>query len=254
MMKKRFNSPIALSVLLTLTLVSPSLAYAKDEASSRAGSLQTSFCASLDLATQKIDQNILAQEDKYAVKEKEREVRIIEKMGARERATQGIRLDTDVTHDKVFVKLVAHSRSEEDKTAIGEFKQGLDRAIAKRRESVDAAVKTFNTESAKLIALRERDIDNATTTLRNATIKAANSAKINCKNGLAGTTVRARYARDLKNARLQFQADITSALRRNEGISTLIKNRDADIKTAVDEFKDALSTLRLDLESTLETN
>ncbi len=254
MMKQRFNFFISLTVLLSLSLVSPSFAYAKDEPASRAESMQADFCASLDLVTQKIDQNILAQEDKYASKEKDREVRSAEKASVRERTTQGTRFDTDAKYDKVFAKLIAHAKSEEDKAVIEKFKLGLDKAISKKRASIDAAVTTFNAESAKFIALRELDIDNATTTLRNATIKAEIVARNNCKKGLAGTTVRARYARDLKNARMKFQADVTSALKRNEGIFPLTKSRDADIKNAVDEFKDELAILRLDLESTLETN
>lgn len=254
MMKQRFNPFISQAVLVALVFAAPSFVYAEDADTSRADANQSHFCASLDVATQKIAQNIFAQEDKYAGKEKDREERVTEKVGARERATQGIRLDTDSTHEKVFAKIIAHAKSDEDKAAIGQFKHGLEIAISKRRASVDAVLATFGTESAKLIALRGRDIDNATTTLRNTTNKAANSAKINCKNGLAGTIVRARYTRDLKNARLQFQADVTSALKHNEEISALIKNRDADIKSAVDDFREALANLRVDLQSTLEAD
>ncbi len=254
MMKQRSKFFIVQIGLLTLSMAAPSFVYAEEGATSSTESMQTHFCASLNVATQKIAQNILLQEGKYANKAKERETRLEEKSSARERITQSTRLDTDATHDKVFAKLADHATTDSEKAAIEKFKQSLDTAIFARRASVDAAVETFNIESAKLTALRAHDIDNRTTTLRNATIKAENAAKANCKNGLAGTIVRTRYTRDLKNARKQFQADVDSALKRNDRLSLVIKNRDADIKKAVEVLRDTLATLRHELESNLKEN
>lgn len=254
MMNPRSKLFIVQAALLSLCMAAPTFVYAEADATSTARDPQVNFCASLEQATQKIAQNILEQESKYANKEKDRQSRFEDKVSARERTMQSTRLDTDVVHDRMFTKLVAHATTDEERAAIEKFKQGLNIAIATRRASVEAAVTRFNSESAKLIALRAHDIDNATTTLRNATTKAGIVARNNCKKGLAGTTVRARYTRDLKNARMQFQVDVASALKRNQGISPLIKSRDTDVKAAVDEFKDTLATLRLELETTLRAN
>ncbi len=254
MMKQRSKFFTVQAALLLLYMAVAPFAYAEAVVTSSAESTLPHFCASLDVATPKIAQNIFDQEDKYASKEKDRETRLENKASAHERATQSIRLNTDAMHDRVFAKIMMYATSENEKMAIEKFRQELDIATSKRRASVDAATATFNTELAKIIATRTHDIDNATTTLRNATIKAGNAARANCKNGLAGTIVRTRYTRDLKNARMQLQADVTSALKRNEGIPVLIKNRDADVKKAVDAFRDALATLRHELESTLKVN
>ncbi len=254
MMKQRSKFFTVAAALLLLCMTGPTFVYAEEATTSTNLGTGSHFCASLDVATQKIAQNLLEKEDKYANKEKDREVRLGEKSSARERSKQSVRLDTDAKHDRVFAKLIEHATSEKEKAVIEKFRQELDNAISTRRASVDAAVTTFNTESARLIATRTHDIDTATTTLRNATMKAGNIAKANCKNGLAGTTVRTRYTRDLKNARIQFQADVASALKRNERIAELINNRDTDVKSAVDEFKDTLASLRLELETNLKSD
>lgn len=254
MMKLRSKFLKGGAALLLLCMAAPSFVYAKESTTSSAGSSGLRFCASLDVATQKIAQNIFEKQDKYSSKEKDREARLEEKASLRERNTQGARLDANAKHDKVLTKLSEHATSQNEKSAIEKFRHELDIAIAKRRASVDAALLTFNTESAKLIAARANDIDTATTSLRNRTMKAGNTAKVNCRNGLSGTTVRTRYTRELKNARTQFQSDVASALGRNQDIALLIKNRDVDIKNAVELFKDTLTSLRADLEASLETN
>ena len=248
----------ALAILLVFSFMFPILSIAKNDNpgtgnqnqgningsvnANKNTEIQRAFCLRIENWIEKVDQNLVRNQERIMNKQEERLQNMEEKRLQREQKLVDFREKWEQNRERQYEKLQEIAQTDAQKQAVLEFKQTTETALTARKIAVDAAISAFRSGLDQLINNRKTTVENAKNTYRNTYQVAVQKAKEDCAAEVDANQVRTTFMATLRAGRDKYNSDRQGI----EKISTkaLVETRQAAFKKALDDFKTAMQTAR----------
>ncbi len=158
-----------------------------------------------------------------------------------------LRTEQDARREEWYGKLDDLAETDEEREAVGVFRDAVDTAVDARRDAVDAAREAFQDAVEALSDDRQDDRDTLAARYREQVKAAVATAEAACENGDDMGEIRTQFRNALQSAHgaLGEERDGSNGL--GEEISKLAGIRNEAIRVAMEDFHDALDVAKADL-------
>jgi hypothetical protein len=210
-------------------------------------------CLRLETATNSIRTKLAENKERWDARKIERSENWTEKTSNLQDRLEQKRLEADDKRDDAIEKLKAEYPDAEQREAIEEFQNTVEKAVTDRRNAFDAAHKAYREVVASLLQKRHDSFKTALATQKAAIDAAIAQAKSDCATGVEASEIRTELANAIKEARAQFQTDRAAVEKIKSQIEALRETRKEAIKEAQDKFNETLADAREALKEVLDS-
>lgn len=141
------------------------------------------------------------------------------------------------------------------KAAAIEFRGAVEAAIKARREAIDNAKETMNSEIEKAIGSRNSATETLRTDFEADVATAINKAKNSCQEDATSEDLKnvlAQLKSDVKAAQEEYKSQINETKKVQTTIHALRETRKAAVKKAIEDFKAAMKTAQENFRNAIE--
>ncbi|MFH1451324.1 MAG: hypothetical protein ABIF89_01820 [bacterium] len=209
------------------------------------------FCERIGEIYSRAEQRIVSLESKLTEKRNEQQERLRLRREQRNENKEQNRFLWDQNRQEHIAKLEEKAQTDEQKAAVIVFKQAVEIAIYARRTAVDVAQDIFHQGLDDLIVTRKQEADNLALRYREEVRNALQEGQSDCTQGESPKTIRERNRTRLQAARQEYHDNAQVITGMGSQVGTLIEIRNAAVKTAHDNFKEALAEAIADLKLVL---
>lgn len=153
----------------------------------------------------------------------------------------------DEARNKMYDKLNESAETDEQKEAVKDFVNAVDRAVSERRADIDAAVQSFQADVDKLVSSKKKSSSDIASSFETSMEEAIETAKNECDSNTDPKTVRENLLGKMKAARENAVEERKGLESMKDEIQKLIDKRKNAIKAAREKFVDAVENAREDL-------
>ncbi len=200
------------------------------------------ICLRIDELSEKIDGGINQKEEKIEVMIEERLQNKEINRNNRDEKLIEFRSKADEWREANYKKLEAKAVNDEQKEAVEKFKETIETAVNVRRGVIDLTIDTFRDGVDRAIADHKTSVEEVKSAYRESVKAAFEKAKSDCDAGVSATTVRTNLKTSLQAARGQLKEDKAGAAKFSESMKTLIAAKKAAFEKAIADFKAEVQT------------
>lgn len=216
--------------------------------------MQAKMCERLGGFISKMDERISQGENKVQNRHQERLTNWEDRQNEVEANLAQFRNQRDTNIEAHFKALEERVKTEEQKKAVANFEETVQKAIETRRNAVDAAMDDFRDGVKKAIDSKQGAVDTAMADFKNAKSAALEKAKSDCDKGVAPATVRQNLRASLGLARQKFQTSRQNSEKVGTTVTALVATRKQAVEKALAEFKASMTQARTELKKSFPTD
>ena len=143
--------------------------------------------------------------------------------------------------ERMYQNLMNKAETDEEKAAVTQFQNAVEKAVADRQAAIDAAKGAFRNGVDAARASRQADGSQALAAFKNDMQQALSQAKADCEAGKEQSEVRQAYQEALVSARTELK-ETRAKNGLGETVSQLAKTRTEAVKKALTDYRSALET------------
>ncbi len=176
----------------------------------------------------------------------EKRTEVLEKVRARklEQNSKIAKHRTDMLAkwEEKLKEITADATTDEQKTALAEFRVLVKTAMDVRKTAVDAAMLDYRTDLEALVASRQEQLRSATTAFRTSVTAAIAKAKADCAAGVLPEIIRQTLIASIKTAREKLQTEMKALDPNGPTVRELVQTRNESVRKANQTFKETVQT------------
>lgn len=209
------------------------------------------FCTNVNSYATRVTNQLANNEGNLKNRQEQNQNALKERETNRDRQLIQTRNYGDADRLEVYNRLEEKAVTEAQKQAVAQFKTAVEAAVAARRASVDAAIKTYWEGMNTAMDGRESAVSTAKENFINALNSAVGTAKEGCTAGTAPATVRQQFMASVQAAKTKFNTDRKAIDKYGPQVKALVQTRNQEVQKAMSEFKKVMEQQRLILKATL---
>ena len=209
------------------------------------------FCARLPQTFGKIEQQLKSKVEKLGSKRVDRNSSIQKRRSNQDTQLTSIRTEWDKNRQEHYAKLESLASTDAQKTAVLNFKNAMEAAVAQRRIAVDNAKKTFRDNVTQTLKDRQGAIDTIHSSFKTALGTAYSKAQTDCSSGVDPKVVRSELRASIKAAREKLTRELSGVEKNKVSSEALIKQRQEAFRKALESFRQSAEKARKDLKAVL---
>ncbi len=235
----KFNLKKGIVFSLLLLAVIPFIASGEEVTSPTINSTPENFCSQIGLINERLMGQIKIVEEKQALYQSTRLINI-ENLKSEEDATKAIaRAETDGQRENNWEKMGGLAKTDEQKLAVNAYKESIQSAIVKRRDSVDNAIEVYRTGLLDTVKYHTEFVYNTLEDFKKLTWGAIKTAVIDCNNKETKEVVSLDFTKKIDQAKETIKI-AKNEVEQNPKMALLKKNRDDAINLAESSFKTSI--------------
>lgn len=241
-MKKNYKTTISIGIISTV-IASGIFSV------SASAVIRANFCANLPQAVSLLDKRIITREIALKTIQNERLKNLKNNRNFRDaklaESKQNITANLAITYAKIEIL----AKTDEQKTAVGNFKTAMENTVNTRKNAVAKAASDYRQEIDNIIVSRNSAIDTAVRNFKNSHQVAIQNAKTNCAAGVRPLIARTAFVSGINAAKIKLISD-----KQNIGTpASLVKSASVNYKNAIakanQDFKTAAEKARAELKA-----
>lgn len=209
--------------------------------------IRANFCANLPQAVSLLDQRIITREVALKTRQNEKLKNLKNNRDFRDAKLTESKQTITANFAITYAKIEILAKTDEQKTAVGNFKTAIENTINARKNAVVKAASDYRQEIDNIIISRNSAIDAAVRNFKNSHQSAIQNAKTNCAAGVRPLIARTAFVSKINAAK-------TKLISEKQNIKTpasLVKSASANYKNSVtkanQDFKTAAEKARAEL-------
>lgn len=211
--------------------------------------IRTNFCANLPQTVSLLDQRIIARETALKTRQNERLQNL--KKGRELRDAKLTELKQTVSTDlaAIYTKIEIWAKTNEQKTAVGNFKTAMENAVNARKNAVAQAASDYRQDIDRIIASRNSVIDAAVRNFKNSHQAAIQNAKTNCAAKVKPLIAKAAFVSNINAAKTKLISEKQNIGTPASPVKSALVNYKNAVAKANQDFKTAAEKARTDLKA-----
>lgn len=216
-------------------------------------STQSAFCAKVDKTTTELDQ-LLSDSEMHFLQGAAEQKQTLSQSRAESDSTLALaRTTADSGYADEFETLMGEAKTKAEKKAVSIFEKTMTDAVAKRRATVDDAIKTYRKGIDGVIASRGVTYTTALQTLKSSVDTTLTEAHTDCiQTKGVGFQSQAVTAQKIETAHQDFKGSLAALYKSTENADTLALARDDAVSNADMEFQTTVQAAAVKLKSVLK--
>lgn len=243
-----------LAIFLLTAFLVPSLVIAESEDIGKKGSddAGSGYCGRLGNMFSKIDQRM--DNGNKGVEKRREEInnKIRERREEQEQKREERREKWDINREEHFNSILEKIAKGEQKEATSEIIEKIRQAVQDKRIALDNVMDDFHEAMDESRGDRNQNTNRIMNNYSNETKSVFALAENECNNGINPKTIRENLKNRLKDAKNNFDGNISVAESMKEELSEIISTKKEAIKSVLDNFKAEIKEILSELESAVE--
>ncbi len=207
------------------------------------------FCKNITQLSDRILTRFESAKDKIQTRQTEILDQIGKNRQSREDRLAEARSQWDQRRAQQFQAMLKKADTDQRKKVVAAFQQAIETAVKAKRDAISVAKDQYLEDFDALIAVRDKQANDAAGKYGAAVKAAFSSANSGCAAGNDAKVIRQELVDALKAAKEEFR--IERAALGKTGVDAIREKRDKTVKAAQDEFKAAIEKTRQDLKAAL---
>lgn len=214
--------------------------------------IRVNFCSNISQTVSLLDQRIITRETALKTRQNERLQNLKNSREMRDAKLTELKQTVSTNLAATYAKIEVLAKTDEQKTAVGNFKTAMENAINARKNSIAQAASDYRQEIDRIIVLRNSTIDTAMRNFKNSHQSAIQNAKTNCAAGVKPLIAKTTFVSNINAAK-------TKLISEKQNIKTpasLVKSASTNYKNSItkanQDFKTAAEKARANLRASFE--
>jgi hypothetical protein len=240
----------ATGAVLAVSVLLPLAALAQTNAPLRPGGGQLNFCTLISSqgVSDRATQRLADKEAKLKATRDARDLKLSERRQERDSKLAEARDNADSKHTEVVNKLLAKATTDEQKEAVIAFQTAVQAAVTAKRSAIDQARNDFKLGVDNAIAMRKSSMDAAVKTFSDEVTSAESKAKADCAvSGADAAKIREAFRASVEASRAKIKEAVQSAQKVGATAASLNDTRKQAFDNAQNVFRSAMEKARTDL-------
>lgn len=211
--------------------------------------IRVNFCSNPLQTISLLDQRIIVREEMLKTSQNERLQNLKNSREFRDAKLTELKQTVSTNLATTYAKIEVLAKTNEQKTAVSNFKTAMENAINARKNTIVTAASNYRQEIDNIIVSRNSAIDTTVRNFKNSYQSAIQNAKTNCTAGVKPLLARTNFVAEISAAK----SNLISAKQKMASPASLVKSSSANYKNAVtksnQDFKTAAEKARVELKA-----
>jgi len=172
-----------------------------------------------------------------------------DRRGIRDAKLEGVRSTTDQVRSEWYAVLENQAEMDEQRDAVGKYRERVEAAIDKRREGVNQAIEAFRTNVNELSVKRQSAMRSARDKFSVSVVAAFAKVETDCANGASIQVILQHFKANLKATRDKLASDKVNAQGMEDEVEKLATARKKEIAAVFADFRSELALANVDVRS-----
>lgn len=203
--------------------------------------IRVNFCANLPQAVSLLDQRIIVREETLKTRQNEKLKNLKNSRDLRDAKLTELKQAVSTNLVATYAKIEALAKTNEQKTAVGNFKTAMENSVNARKNAITKAASDYRQEIDRIIVSRNSAIDTAVRNFKNSHQVAIQNAKTNCAAGVKPLIARTAIVSSINAAKTKLISD-----KQNIGTPALL------VKSASVNYKNVIAKANQDFKTSVE--